>query len=361
MCDFCFLAFPTGWKLTDPWFLYDCKEIFFLFWRKEGRSVFQTEKTRGKIKRRLNQRWIYHLLSCCMQSTPCKMPVWMKHKLESRLPGEISITSDVQMTPPLRQKVNRNKEPLDEGERWEWKSWLKTQHSKNKDHGIWSHHFITNRWEDNENSQRLYILALQNHSRWWLQPCNLNTLASWKRSYYQPRQHIKKQRHYFANKGPSGQSYGFSSSHVWMWELDYKEGWVPKNWCFWTVVLGRRLLRVPWAARRPNQTILKEISPEYSLEGLMLKLNSNTLATWCEELTLWKQPWCWEWLKAGGEGDNREWDDWIASPTRWTWVSASSWSWWWTRQPGVLQSKGSQRARHNWETELNWTDNVPGT
>ena len=84
-------------------------------------------------------------------------------------------------------------------------------------------------------------------------------------------QHIKKQGHYFANKGPSSQSYGLSSGHVWMWELDHKESWVPKNWCFWTAC-WRRLLRVPWTERRSNQSILKEISPEYSLEGLMLKL-----------------------------------------------------------------------------------------
>ena len=96
-------------------------------------------------------------------------------------------------------------------------------------------------------------------------------LASWRKSYGQPRQHSKNLRHYFANNGPSSQSYGFSSSHVWMWELDHKEGWAPKNWCFWTV-MQRRLLRVPWTARRSNQSILKEISPEYSLEGLMLKL-----------------------------------------------------------------------------------------
>ena len=82
---------------------------------------------------------------------------------------------------------------------------------------------------------------------------------------------IKKQRHYFANKGPSSQSYGVSSSHAWMWELDYKESWVSKNWCFWTVV-REKLLRVPWTARRSNQSILKEINPEYSLGGLMLKL-----------------------------------------------------------------------------------------
>ena len=94
-------------------------------------------------------------------------------------------------------------------------------------------------------------------------------LTPWKESYDQPRQHIKKQRHYFVNKGPSSQ--GFSSGHVWMWELDYKKSWALKNWHFWTVC-WRRLLRVPWTARRSNQSILKEISPGYSLEGLMLKL-----------------------------------------------------------------------------------------
>ena len=80
-------------------------------------------------------------------------------------------------------------------------------------------------------------------------------------------------------------------------------------WCW------RRLLRVPWTDRRSNQSILKAISPEYSLEGLMLKWNSNTLATWWEEPTHWKRPWCWGRLKAGGEGDDRGWDGWMASPT----------------------------------------------
>ena len=96
-------------------------------------------------------------------------------------------------------------------------------------------------------------------------------LAPWKKSYDPPRQHIKKQRHYFANKGPSSQSYGFSSSHVWMWELDCEESWAPKNWCF-ELWCWRRLLRVSWTARRSNQSIVKEISPWCSLEGLMLKL-----------------------------------------------------------------------------------------
>ena len=85
--------------------------------------------------------------------------------------------------------------------------------------------------------------------------------APWKKSYEQSRQCIKKQIHYFANKGPSSQSYGFSSGHVWMWELDYKESWALRNWCFWTVVL-EKTLESPWTARRSNQSILKEISPE---------------------------------------------------------------------------------------------------
>ena len=95
-------------------------------------------------------------------------------------------------------------------------------------------------------------------------------LAPWKKSYDQPRQHIKKQRHCFANKGPSSQSYSMSS-YVWMWELDCEESWAPKNWCFWTVVLEKTLESL-LDTRRSNQSIPKEISPECSFEGLMLKL-----------------------------------------------------------------------------------------
>ena len=84
--------------------------------------------------------------------------------------------------------------------------------------------------------------------------------------------------------------------------------------------------------------------------------NSNTLATWCEELTPWKRPWCWERLKAEGEGDDRGWDGWMALPTQWTWVWVDSGSWWWTVRPGMLQSMESQRVRHDWATELNWRD-----
>ena len=136
-----------------------------------------------------------------------------------------------------------------------------------------------------------------------------------KKSYDQPRQHIRKQRCYFANKGPSSQSYGFSSSHVWMWELDYKESWVPKNWCFWTVVLEKTL---------ESPLDCKEIQPVNPKGNQPLNIHwkdwcwswsSNTLANQCKELTPWKIPWCWERLKAGGEGDDRRWDSWMPSPT----------------------------------------------
>ena len=118
-------------------------------------------------------------------------------------------------------------------------------------------------------------------------------------------------------------------------------------WCW------RRLLRVLWTARRSNQSILKEISHG---KDWCWSWNSNTLATRCEDLTHLKRSWCWEGLRAGGEGDNRGWDGWMASPTWWTWVWVNSGSWWWTGRPGVLQFMGLRRVGHDWATELNWTD-----
>ena len=106
------------------------------------------------------------------QSTSCEMPDWMKHKLESRVPGEISRASNMQTMRPLRPKWRGPKEPLDEGERGEWKSWLKIQYSKNQYHGIWSHHFMANRWRNNLNSDGLYFLGHQKNCRCWLQPWN---------------------------------------------------------------------------------------------------------------------------------------------------------------------------------------------
>ena len=112
-------------------------------------------------------------------------------------------------------------------------------------------------------------------------------------------------------------------------------------WCW------RRLLRVPWTARR---SVLGVHWKEWCWSW-----NSNTLATSCKELTHWKRPWCWEGLGAG-EGDDRGWDGWMASPTQWTWVCVNSGSWWWTGKPGMLLFMGSQRVGHDWATELNWTE-----
>ena len=174
-------------------------------------------------------------------------------------------------------------------------------------------------------------------------------LTPWKKSYDQPRQHIKKQRHYFVNKSPSSQGYGFSSGHVWMWELDCEESWTPKNWCFWTVVLEKTLespLDGHWS-------ILKEISPEYSLEGLMLKLQYFSHLMWRTdsfEKTL---------MLGKIEGGRRRgwqrmrWLDGITDSMDMSLVNSGSW--WWTGRPGVLRFMGSQRVGHDWATELNWT------
>ena len=140
-----------------------------------------------------------------------------------------------------------------------------------------------------------------------------------------------------------------SSSHVWMWELDYKERWGLKNWCFWTVVLQKTL---------ESPLDCKEIQP-VSPKGNQYKMFIGRTEAEGETPILWP-PYVKNWLNwkdpdagKGGEGDERGWDGWMASLTRWTWVWASSKNWWWTGKPGMLQSMGWQRVRHSWETELN--------
>ena len=196
------------------------------------------------------------------------------------------------------------------------------------------------------------FFGLQNHCRWWLQPLNKKTLIPYKKSYDQARQHIKKQRHYFANKGLSSQSYGFSSSCVWMWELDHKESWAQKNWCFWTVVL-EKTLESPLDCKRSNQSILKEISPECSLEGLMLKLKLQSFGHLMRRADSFEKTLMGERLKEGWEGDDRGWGGWMVSLTQWTWVWVNFRSWWCTGRPDVLQSMGSQL---DMTERLNWTD-----
>ena len=183
----------------------------------------------------------------------------------------------------------------------------------------------------------------------------LQSTNRWRdRIYDQPRQHIKKQRHYFANKGPSSQGYGFSSSRVWMWELDYKESWAPKNWCFWTVVLEKTL---------ESSLDCKEIQPVHSkgsqswifIEGLMLKLKLQYFGHLMQRTdSLEKTLMLGKIEGKRRRGWHRGWDGWMLSPTQWTLVWVNSRSWWWTGRPGVLQSMRSQRVEHNWATELNW-------
>ena len=137
------------------------------------------------------------------------------------------------------------------------------------------------------------------------------------------------------------------------YDHDYKESWVLKNWCFWTVVL-EKTLESPLGCKEIQLSILKEISPEYSLEGLMLKLKLQYSGHLMWRIDSFEKTWCWERLKVGGEGDDRGWDVWMASLTQWTWVWVNSGSWRWTGRPGMLQSMGSQRVRHDWAAELNW-------
>ena len=172
-------------------------------------------------------------------------------------------------------------------------------------------------------------------------------LTPWKESYDQPWWHSKKQRHYFANKGPSGWGYGFSSGHVWMWQLDCEESWVLKNWCFWTVVLEKT-----FESPLDCKVIQLVISPGCSLKGRILKLKLQYLATWCEELTHLKWFWCWQRLRAGSEGDDRGWNGWMPSPTQWTWVWVDSGSWWWTARSGMLRFMESQS--RTWLSD--WTE-----
>ena len=181
-------------------------------------------------------------------------------------------------------------------------------------------------------------------------------LALWKKSYDKPRKHIRKQRHYFAQKGPSSQSYGFSNSHVWMWQLDHKEGWAPKNWYFWTVVLEKTL---------ESPLDCKEIQPVHpkvltnSLEGLMLKLKLQYFDHLMQKANSLEETLMLGKIEGRRRRGDREWDSWMASPTQRTGVWANFRSWWWTGKPGVLHSMGSKRVRHNRATELNWFSPKP--
>ena len=178
-------------------------------------------------------------------------------------------------------------------------------------------------------------------------------LTPWKKSYDQPRQHIKKQRHYFASKGPSSQSYGFFSIHVWMWELDYKESWALKNWCFWTVVLEKSL---------ESPLDCKEIQPVHPKGSQSWIFIARTDAK--AETPILRPPDGKNWLIGKDPDAGKDWrqeekgmtedemDGWHHRLNgQWVWISSGSW--WWTGKPGMLQSMGLQRVGRDWATELN--------
>ena len=207
---------------------------------------------------------------------------------------------------------------------------------------------------ENGKSDRLYLPGLQKSLKTVTGFMKLKDAWSLEERYDKPRQYIRKQRHHFADKGPYSQIYGFSNSHVQMWELDHKEGWVSNNafelWCW------RRFLRHPWTARRSNQSILKEINPEYSLEGLMLKLKLQYFGHLLQSVDSLETT-----LTLGKiEGRRRRGPQrmifWMALLTHWTWVWANSRRQWRTGKPGMLPSMGLQRVGHNLVTEQQFSD-----
>ena len=197
----------------------------------------------------------------------------------------------------------------------EWKSWLKAQHSEDKDHGIWSHHFMAIHGETLE-TMTDFILGGSKITADGDCSHEIKRRLLLGRKVMTNLDSILKSRDItLPNKCLSSQGYGFSSSHVWMWELS-KESWVPKNWCFWTMVLEKTL-------ERPLDC--KEIQPVYSKGNQSWLFIGRTDAE-AETPILWPpdvKSWLiWKDPDTGGEGDNRGWDGWMASPTQWTWVWA---------------------------------------
>ena len=183
-------------------------------------------------------------------------------------------------------------------------------------------------------------------------------LASWKKSSEKPNSMLKRRDITLLTKVHIAKTmvflvvmYGCES-----WTIKKAEDWridTFELWCW------RRLLRITWIARKSNQSILKEINPEYSLEGLMLKLKIQPFGHLTGRADPLEKTLMLGKIENGGKGDNRGWDGWMASPTLWRWVWVNSGSWWWTGRPGVLRFMGSQRVGHDWGTELSWTELHP--
>ena len=284
-----------------------------------------------------------------MQSTSWEM---LNHKLESRLQGEVSITSNMKTT--LMAEAKRKQRASDEVESGEWKAGLKLIIQKTK---IMASGPITS-WQIDREKMEIVAAFIFSGSKitadgdcsYETKRCllfgrkamtNLDSVLETKGITLPTEVHLVK-----AMTFPVVM-YGCES-----WTIQKAEHWridAFELYCW-------RLLSVPWTERRSNQSILKEISPGCSLEGGMLKLKRQYFGHLMQEPTHWKRPWCWERLKAGGEGDDRGWDGWMTSLTQWTWVWTSLGCWRWVGWPGVLQYMGSQRVGHDWATDLTWTE-----
>ena len=212
---------------------------------------------------------------------------------------------------------------------------------------------MADRWGNSGNSGWLYFSGLQNHCRWWLQPWNQKMLTPWKESYDQPRQHIRKQRHYFASRGLSSQDYGFSSSHVWMSELDCEESWALKNWCFWTVLLEKTL---------ESPLDCKEIQPVHSKGDLSWVFIGRTDVE-AETPVLWP-PDAKSWSIGKDPDAGKDWGQEEKGTTEDKMVGwhhrLNGHGFGWT--PGVDYGQGGLvccgswgHKEHDWATELNWT------
>ena len=207
---------------------------------------------------------------------------------------------------------------------------------------------MANRWGYNRNSERLYFGGLQNHCGMWGQPWNQNTLALWKKTYDQPS-NILKSRDITLSTNVNL----VKSSHVWMWELDHKQSWAPKNWCFWTVVL-EKTLESPLDSKETQP-----VNPKGNQSWIFITrtdAEAEAPILWppdAKNWLIWKDPDAGkDW---GQEEKGTTEDETVGGITDLMDMSlSSSKCWWWTGKPGVLQSTGSQRLRHDWATELNW-------
>ena len=211
---------------------------------------------------------------------------------------------------------------------------------------IWSHHFMANRWGNNGNSDRIILGGPKITA-------DVDCSCEIKRCLFRGRKAMTNLDRDITlpTEVCLIKDMFFSSSHIWMWELDHKECWVLKNWCFWTAVLEKTLeLQGDLTSQSWRRSVLNIHWKKCCWSWI-----SNTLAAWCKELTHWKRLWCWERFTVGEE-DNRGWDGWMASPTWWEWIWASFRSWWWTGEP-VMQPWGRKESCVHEVTEtelLNW-------